>query len=707
MITALTALLYTLVPTAAMGTFFIVSTLYFPQTSTVASTAVTGDVVSSSSNINNSYTNLNKDATNVFFLKNTTNKDLMHNYIQLQDMTTQALCYNLTKDCMHKASTLFSIRNIKPCKILALSQLYNGSPKFKANKPRSAEFFEHYGFYNTYSFAEYNDIEQDVPGLDYFAESDNFEIGEQITDTYFNCEFIQETLSSIIKTYNTQEYIVQLSVKGALLGADIQDIYDYVGTICYFSNIDEKLMRKDYNIQANNTDILYISDINQSYGAVIGYIKNLIVDHCYLRSLQLEMSSVLSRDYIKGEYLDSIYTDKFSTRLNLIKAADSFVASYADILSESIASKIIPFCPLVHSFEKNKMVYDTTNTLHEWARTVLMKRIQNEPDLVDFNLNPVFEERGILGVYKVMNTIWKKKIQSMDEIIRHLRRNDFANSFDCMNKNVAITKLMGSPIDLVQQPDTVLENVKRLFMLKNGRVVLDYYTGFSEAVSPYVDRDDWFPEFTDSLNKLLDKFIVQNNINPIIRELNINLPTGIFIYPPDNTCFTITPRNCCFFDTVEHYNLIRWILFSNGWTKCNKFLSDYDVSGLNGEALSKGFIEFSFWRAGIQIYHTYLKTQGEFSTIRLTLSDSDPVTATFIAKRLALSMDMMELFLHNEVPDLINDFVERSKLAGGNTVDVSKLAKSINLVCGGVAENIILNGFLEYFRTALVVFIRE
>ena len=91
----------------------------------------------------------------------------------------------------------------------------------------------------------------------------------------------------------------------------------------------------------------------------------------------------------------------------------------------------------------------------------------------------------------------------------------------------------------------------------------------------------------------------------------------------------------------------------------------------------------------------------------MTLSDSDPVTATFIAKRLALSMDMMELFLHNEVPDLINDFVERSKLAGGNTVDVSKLAKSINLVCGGVAENIILNGFLEYFRTALVVFIRE
>jgi hypothetical protein len=405
MITTFAALLYTLVPTVAMSTFFVISTLYFPQNSTATSTTVVSNFDNSGKNTNNSYTKLNEDAMNVFFLKNTTNKDLMHDYIQLQDMTTQALCYNLTKDCMHKSSTMFSVKNVKPCKIMALAQLQERIPGFKVGASKSSNFFEHCGFFNTYSFAEYNDISLDEPGLDYFAEVDNFELGEQVTNTYFNCEFIQETLSSIIKTYNTQEFIVQLSVKGALLGADVQDIYDYVGTICYFSNIDEKRMRADYSIQANNTDILYISDINQSYGAVIGYIKNLLVDHCYLRSLQLEMSSVLSKDYIKGEYLDSIYTDKFSARLNLIKASESFLSLYADILSESIASKIIPFCPLMHSFEKNKMVYDTTDTLHNWARTVLMKRIQDEPDLVDFNLKPIFEERGILGVYKVMNTI--------------------------------------------------------------------------------------------------------------------------------------------------------------------------------------------------------------------------------------------------------------------------------------------------------------
>jgi hypothetical protein len=91
----------------------------------------------------------------------------------------------------------------------------------------------------------------------------------------------------------------------------------------------------------------------------------------------------------------------------------------------------------------------------------------------------------------------------------------------------------------------------------------------------------------------------------------------------------------------------------------------------------------------------------------LTLSDSDPVTATFIAKRLALSMNMLELFLHLETPDLIDSFIERNSLVSGQNIDISKLAKSLNLVCGGVAENIILNGFLEYFRTALVVFIRE
>jgi hypothetical protein len=78
----------------------------------------------------------------------------------------------------------------------------------------------------------------------------------------------------------------------------------------------------------------------------------------------------------------------------------------------------------------------------------------------------------------------------MDEIKRHLRKNDFANSFDCMHSDAEITKLTGEPINLVQQQDTIIENVKRLFMLKNGRVVLDYYTGFSKPVSPHVGHDD-------------------------------------------------------------------------------------------------------------------------------------------------------------------------------------------------------------------------
>ena len=701
-------------PAIAASTFFIVTTLFTKVGTTTAINVVPED----------QYTFIKKNPimhiNDKFMVHNGMSSEVNKELLRLTELTTKAACYNLTRDFSSNTSFL----NLSTLHKKIPHALTSGSYKFNASK--------HAKYINN-DFVNQADIQFDC--LEHLKFKSNYIncFGSVNSDnstykfTYLNA-FIKNILNSINKTINFEEVSTRLHVRADLFGVDFKTFIDSVLPPFELTTGGAYSTSSKVYTQFNKVENASLTQVDDIYKKIQGGLLNSISPEIYTKRLRfsslqgmitksdkynlasyisdVDLVADVKQSVILGNYL-KLYLDnliKLIAELKIVQTEfdDRIIVSGGNLL---IADNITGELKNLQQCNMKAML----NTYYfDYIKECFLLQMEADPMLNNFSWDYVFDVKNIQEITTLLKNIFGCKVSSLSVAESIVKTDVCKDNFSLMDTDYEYILKFPNVINLPKQDGVPIQSIKRLRFV-DGRIVLDNYTGFSGAETFKFDfnLEDRLSDLRETINDSLKKIRQNAKIDSKIYEFDLVLPKSTLIYPPETDCFKYWARNTCFFETSEHYNVVRRFFFAG-----------VDASKLNlVEAGNKAFafdskqkhfyLLLDFIRSGELLFSKTYMLPGDFPTTRIFLYSGRMNGACYTANRVFLCHHCFTGNIKEMYDILEQDYkCDKNNIFDG-VVSLKAYTRNFYKKLADFEYQLLFDSFIEFFRTEMVIFIKK